>query len=271
MFDDGGMAVLSDQEDPRGHEAVQGRRVPLERGLRHRATTLARERTLPVTEPLAPLLVDGAIQRGTTLAVDGDAAISLALALAVGASRSGSWIGVVGVDGLGLAAAGELGIDLERVVLVADPGPAWSAAVAALIGAVDLVVVAPRTAVPARDARRLATRGRERGTVVVAVGGDVLRGAPRLRASDTPSAGWGLEVDVRFATRSRQWVGLGQGHGRLHARRVEVEAAGRRGASRPRRSSLWLPGPDGRLSAVVPTLAVAPEVTTAPSPAAAAS
>src|SRR5690606_31025415 len=48
------------------------------------------------------------------------------------------------------------------------------------------------------------------------------------------------------------WEGLGRGHGHLRARRATVEAGGRRGADRPRRAELWLPGPGGTLAAAPP-------------------
>lgn len=206
-----------------------------------RPTVLAEERTLPVIPALAALLPDGALQRGATVAVDGGpGATSLALGLLAGPSQAGSWTAVVGLDDLGLAAAAELGVDLERLVLVVEPPPAtWGAVVAALVGAFDVVVVAPRHRVRAGDARRLAARVRERGTVLVAVGGDAIGGAP---------AGLGLDVDVRLAVTGRRWVGLELGHGHLRACRVVVEAGGRRRAARPRRAALWLPDPEGRVA-----------------------
>ena len=90
---------------------------------RVRPVTLAREQRLPVLGPLEPLLPDGGLRRGITVSVGSapgiGGATSLALALAAGPSISGSWVAAVGVPSLGLAAAAELGIDLERFVLVA--------------------------------------------------------------------------------------------------------------------------------------------------------
>lgn len=212
-----------------------------------RPTVLAEERTLPVLPALVTLLPDGALQRGATVAVDGGpGATSLAMALLAGPSQAGSWMAVVGLDGLGLAAAEGLGVDLEHVVLVAEPPPrTWGAVVAAMVGAVDVVVVAPRGRVRAGDARRLAARQRERGTVVVAVGGDAVGGG---------AAGVGLDVDVRLAVVGRRWSGLEQGHGHLRACRLEVEAGGRRRAAQPRRTALWLPDVEGRVAVAEPGL-----------------
>jgi hypothetical protein len=52
-------------------------------------------------------------------------------------------------------------------------------------------------------------------------------------------------ADIRLTVGRAEWMGLGEGHGHLRARKVEVEAGGRRGASRPRRAVLWLPAAPG--------------------------
>ena len=204
-----------------------------------RPVSLGLEHTLPLVEPLRPLVPGGALVRGTTVAVDGGPGVtSLALALTAGPSRAGSWAAVVGLGRLGLVAAVEAGVDPERLLLVDEPPPsAWGQVVAALVGAVDVVVVGPVGRVRAADARRLAARARERGSVLVAVGGDAVDGSPAL----------GLDVDLRLSAVGGTWTGLGAGHGHLRARRLVVEAAGRRRAARPRRTSLWLPATGGGL------------------------
>jgi len=47
-----------------------------------------------------------------------------------------------------------------------------------------------------------------------------------------------------------RWQGLGDGHGHLQARRLTVEATGRRRSAQPRRAELWLPDPDGHIVAL---------------------
>jgi hypothetical protein len=82
------------------------------------------------------------------------------------------------------------------------------------------------------DARRLAARARERGSVLVVAG-----------------KGWPEAADVRLAVTRSEWHGLdggaGVGAGRLRGRRVEVVGGGRGAAARERRSTLWLPAPGG--------------------------
>jgi hypothetical protein len=221
-----------------GVTAAPARTLPELRQIaaRSQPTVLAREQVLPVLPALGDLLPGGALPRGTTVGVGGPAATSLALALAARASAAGSWIAVVGVPELGLAAASELGLCLERVVLVGEPSPAsWGSVVAALVGAFDVVVLAPTHRVRRGDARRLAARARERGSVLVQLG-------DHDRSS--------LECDVRLTTDEVQWHGLERGHGHLQARRVQVAANGRRQASRHREVHLWLPDADGRIAVV---------------------
>jgi hypothetical protein len=190
--------------------------------------TLAGERLLPVVPALRSLLPGQGLRRGTTVAVSRSAA--LALALVAGASAAGSWVAAVGLPDLGIVAAAETGVALERLALVPAPGDrAWPAVVAALLDAVDVVLVRSPARLPAAQARRLAARARERGAVLV------------------PLGAWSEPADLRLAVTASAWHGLGQGHGRLQARRVEVLVAGRGAAARERRALLWLPSPDGTI------------------------
>jgi hypothetical protein len=191
-----------------------------------RPVSLARERTLPVLPALVDLLPEGGLRRGSTVAVSG--ATSLALALLAGPSQAGSWCAAVGLPSLGLVAAAEVGVALERFPLVARPGEDWPAVVAALVDAVDVVLVCLPRHVRNGDTRRLVAKARERGAVLVTVGG-----------SST------LPADVRLSASACAWEGLGRGHGRLRARRMDVVAGGRGAAARERRVSLWLPAADG--------------------------
>ena len=199
-----------------------------------RPVTFAHEQVLPVLEPLRALLPDGGLRRGSSVAVDGPAATSLALALAAGPSTSGSWVATVAMPSLGLVAASELGVSLARLAMVADPGrDTWGSVVAALIDAFDVVLVRADGRVRQGDARRLAARARERGAVLLRTG-----------------SGWQEGADVRLTVADGRWEGLGDGHGHLRARQVEVVVGGRRAAGRQQRVRLWLPSADGRVEVV---------------------
>ncbi len=224
---------------------------------------------MPVLAPLRDLFPGGALQRGWVIATGGDGATSLALAIAAGPSAAGSWTAVVGEEGLGLPAAAEAGVVLERLLMVATAEPRAAAeAVAALAGAVDIVLVGAGIRLGAADQRRLAARLRERGSVLIHPGGAGL-GGKGLGGKGLGGAGLGGKglggkalggaglggkalggeachgADVRLQVVSSRWSGLGDGWGLLRARRVSVRAEGRGAASRPRSLDLLLPGPDG--------------------------
>ncbi len=207
---------------------------------------LAGEQVLPVPEAFVSLLPGGGLQRGSTIGVSGGpTARVLAWALLGAVTATGGWIAAVDIDGVGLMAAHEVGVAVERVLVVDTTGSRdeWSAVVGALVGAVDVVMIgSPRRRVSPSEQRRLASRARERGTVLVEVPGH----SDRLQ----------LSADLTFRSDTVRWEGVGRGHGVLRSRVVDVVGGGRRGAGRERRSTLALPGEDGavrRLDASTPT------------------
>lgn len=202
---------------------------------------LAKDRLLPVVEPLSSLLPEGGLVRGQAIASSGPAALSLALATVSGAVVAGSWLAVVDVPMLGLETTAEFGIPLERVVRVdpdhgraggRDHGRAWAELMTATIDGFEIVI----TRVPAMLNRALATRVQVRwkakGAVVVVVG----RTGP-------------VSAAIELESGQARWEGIEPGAGHLRSRRVMVAASGRR-MPRPRRAELWLPGPGGVVSRV---------------------
>ncbi len=113
---------------------------------------------LPVTPVLTELLPGGGLRRGTAVSVSGSTA--LLLALLAEATQEGSWAAIAGLPEIGVAAAAELGVDLDRLALVPNPGAEVVAVVSALIDGFDLVVLGPSRArgVQPQVARRLAGR-----------------------------------------------------------------------------------------------------------------
>ena len=199
---------------------------------RIRPTVLAAEQTLDVPEPLDELFPLGGITRGSRVSLRGAGATSLCMAMLAEASRQGSWIAVVGVASFGWAAAARGGWNLQRCVFVDEPPASqWGTVMAALVDALDIVVTDPAHPVGATEARRLAARSRERGSVIVDLaleagldGG----GAGRTRSR------WPAEADLTLTAHTNGWSGLGVGTGLLGERALRVEAIGRRGAGRPR-------------------------------------
>lgn len=195
---------------------------------------LAQQRTLPLLPAVSELFVGGSLQRGITVGVNGVGATSMTLALAAGPSQAGSWVACVGTNDLGLGAVAEAGVALERLLVVGPVDASTHAGVvAALIGAVDVVVVGPGLRFRHSDLRRLSARLRDSGSVLLQIG------------SHQIGAGKAVGVDIGIEVRASQWSGLGEGHGLLRSRRVEVHAQGRGAAARVRAASFLLPGPDG--------------------------
>ncbi|HVX17713.1 MAG TPA: hypothetical protein VHA73_06750 [Acidimicrobiales bacterium] len=210
--------------------------------------TLAGERALVVAPELRGLFPDG-LRRGTAVGVVGDAAVSLTLALAAEATRTGSWLAVLGAPWLAWPAAAELGVAIERTVAVADPGAErWAEAAGALLDGFDLVVAVHgpgRQRVRAAEARRLAGRARQQGSVLV----------PLPDPFGERCEAWPESTDLHCRADTAEWIGIGSGHGHLTGRRVQVEVGGRR-VPRPRRAELWLPGASGDMAVVEPVASV---------------
>ena len=201
----------------------------------------ARERTMPVLAAFGELLPQAVVQRGSVIGCEGSAAVSLALALAAGPSREGAWVGVAGLPEIGVAAAIELGVVPERLVMVAESSQPfddaqWAEVLAAMIDGFDVLLLGPGAQrVRAGTARRLVARLQSRGAVMVVAG---------MGAAQCP-----FGADLRFEAVEVMWQGLGEGHGVARGRQVVVQLSGRR-VPRPRRAQLWLPAPDGQVQAM---------------------
>jgi hypothetical protein len=197
--------------------------------MRHRDDVLAGEGVLPVLPALRELLPSGGLPRGSVV-TSGDWGL-LSLALAAEASATGAWCAITGVPALGVRAAADAGLDPGRLVLVAEPGQSWPQVVASLLDGFDIVLLRLAEQPPAQLRRKLEAAARRYGSVL-------------LVAGDWPGA------QVRLLVTDEEWTGIGAGYGRLRARKVRVVASGRGAGERPRSSWLWLPGPDGSVSAV---------------------
>lgn len=188
--------------------------------LRTGAPLLTRERpALPVPAELLPLLPTG-LRRGGVTVVTGST--SLLLALVAAACAGGAWAAAAGHPTLGLLAAAQAGVALDRFALVPDPGPDAARVVAALVDGIDVVVVGPQALLTDADRNRLTARARERGAVLLA-------GAP-----------WPGAAAVLTAVPGR-WTGTGTGDGRLRTHELQVTRTGRGGAGAPARVDLVLP------------------------------
>lgn len=212
--------------------APTGRAAELHRlGAKVRPSSFAGERLLPVTPALQEILPAGGLPRGSTVVVDShrsSGATTLALELLAGPSVGGYWCALGGAVELGVLAAAERGIDLARLVIVPSLGGAdrCMQVLATLFDSVDVVLFAPRAAVRPSEARRLAARARDRGSVLVVL---------------DPEGHWSGPRDLRCTVTRSEWSGLSRGHGLLASRRYDLEVSGRGAAARLRRAPLQLP------------------------------
>lgn len=206
---------------------ASGRRANTREALR--AATTARDADrgpggyLPVHAALAPLLPwIGGLRRGATVTATGGNSLILAL---LGAATAGDgWAAVVGMPELGMLAAIDQGILVDRVALVPAPGPDWPAVTSALLDGMDLVVIATPGEVAAGTARALSARARHRGAVLV------------------PTRPW-PGADLTLTITAHRHAGLRDGHGVLDGHEVTVRATGRGSAAQPREVTVPVPLP----------------------------
>lgn len=174
--------------------------------------------SLPAHPGLAAAFPAG-LRAGVVYSLTGST--SMAMAMLAGPSRNGSWCGVVGLPDLGVEAAVDWQVRLDRLILVPAPPPLrWITAVAALVEIADVVVAAPPSRLSDGDAARLMARLRTRGATLV-VTGPWKRAAAVVRATTTG------------------WDGLGQGHGCLVRQHLRLDITERH---LQRSVSLTLPG-----------------------------
>jgi hypothetical protein len=180
---------------------------------------------LPVAPSLLPLFADGGVVRGRTVACTGDAALSVALAVSAATTRAGSWLAVVGVPHLGVGAAVEAGVAIERLVLAQPPMASreWVTTVAALVEGFDVLIVAPPASLTEHDARRLQSRIVARQSVLLVVN---VPGALSSPVSRTASRVFAADLDVHADTVS--WSGIERGGSHITQRLVHVRVGGRR-------------------------------------------
>lgn len=182
---------------------------------------------VPVAPALASLLASSGLERGGVYACAGDAPMSLLFSLVAVATTQGSWLACVDVPRMGLMAAHEYGVALQRVMCVSTGGHTQSYAqvVGALVDGIDLVVVSSPVC-SAAEARRIVARAKASGSVLLILG----------RAGQ-------FSPDVVLSSSTTEW------HFHTHAssRTMSVQAHGRR-VYNQRALTVQLPAADGAAS-----------------------
>ncbi|MGN7704961.1 hypothetical protein [Cellulosimicrobium sp. 22601] len=176
-----------------------------------------------VPRPLGAILDDGRLPRGAASVVTGST--SLLLALLATSQGTSDWLAVLGAPALGMLAAADAGVALERVALVPRAGDDPAGVVAALLDGMTYVVVGSDARLTASERRRLLARARERGSGLVAV------------------STW-EHAAVRLDVVAHRWTGTDAGDGYL--RRCELDVV-RTARGVTDRWTLTLPTPGGLL------------------------
>jgi len=210
------------------------------------AADLVREELIPVPAALGEFLGAPGLRRGSTVVLQGvlgSGATSFALALLAGATTGGIWCAAVNLPALGLVAANELGVALDHLVLVPSPQQRLAGVVATLLDGCGVVLVAWPGRVGSAEARRLASRARERRCALIVL-------LPSTEVSRSSPLHWPEPPDVAVLFAPGRFSGIGHGVGRITAHLVEATATRRRVTPREIQAHLWLPSPKGMIELV---------------------
>ncbi|SDS29446.1 hypothetical protein SAMN04489719_1988 [Agrococcus carbonis] len=159
---------------------------------------------VPSLDAAAPAGLDDVVRRLRSGAVHSIDSRGLALVCMGAAMPAGSWGAIVGMPDLGIEAARDLGVPIERIALVPHPGRAWLDAVASLVEAMPVVLAASPGRVAPTDAARLVARLRQASSTLLVAG---------------PWAGAATTVRSVRA----EWQGLEDGDGRIASGDLLVE------------------------------------------------
>lgn len=212
------------------HESTASRAQEIHR-LRGEISRMQRRRSdvpfLPLDPALEGLLPDPGLRVGSSYSLSPSP--SLLGALLAAPSQKGSWCAIIGMPTIGIEAMSDLGVELERLILVPEPGPRWLTVATALSEVIPLIAVHPRSRVADADISRLNARLRDRGCTLLV------------------TAPW-PQSEATIRVEETEWHGLGSGWGLLADRTVTLSSSGRRLES-VRRVRVQMPTPLGQVRA----------------------
>ena len=166
----------------------------------------APQQAAPRVDESMPEGLDEVVRRLRSGAVHSIESRSLALACMGAAMPAGAWGAIVGMPDLGIEAARDLGVPIDRVALVPHPGRSWLDVVASLAEAMPVVLAASPGRVTPTDAARIAARLRQASSTLLIAGP------------------WQGAATVVRSVRA-EWQGLADGDGRIAAGGLVVEVA----------------------------------------------
>lgn len=182
-------------------------------------------RILPTHPVIGRLLPGGALKEGATYSVD--RSLTLIMLLLAAPSAAGAWCGVIGVPEFGMEAAAGFGVDLERLVLVPEPGDQWLATTAAIADALSVIVIRPPRKASEASIARLSARLRKRGATLLVL--------------DTWPLGVWPHSEAMLSITESSWAGIGNGHGHLQSRDATITVTSK-SWGKPRSARMRLPG-----------------------------
>lgn len=199
--------------------------VELRERIRRLQTPALDARTLPTHPVIGRLLPGGALREGASYSVD--SSLTLTMLLLAAPSTAGIWCGVIGVPEFGVEAAAGFGIDLQRLVLIPEPGDQWLTTTAALADALGVIVVRPPRRTSDASAARLSARLRKRGATLLVLGSHSHERWPHTEAM--------------LSMTENSWAGVDSGHGHLQARDATITVT-HRAHGRPRSARVHVTG-----------------------------
>lgn len=174
---------------------------------------------------LRPCLPWGGFRRGDTVLIAGSS--SLIFLAVAHATQHGLWCGVVALPHLNFAAGEAVGVELARVVLVQEPSCHLAEVTAALIDALDIVVVGFTPSLTDTMLRKLSARARQRRKVLLVV------------SQSTPPKLSGVALSLTAI--HHHWHGVSDGFGYLTEHRIDVSVTGHGRADKQQQHTITIP------------------------------
>lgn len=190
----------------------------------------------PIPSALSGVLPARGLRAGSSLAVSGPCASSLALSVAAAAMGSEHWCALVGMPHVGLGALDSLGLDATRTALVPALGPRPAVSLAALVDGISILVLGADLELSAATWRALSARARTQRSLLIRV-------QPRSFEVSAHA-----RCDLELGSAGVQWTGLAHGSGRLRFRTAFAHAAGRGILGTGKRTAVRVPALSGALS-----------------------
>lgn len=193
---------------------------------------LSNELYLKVDGPLGDAFPLNRVQKGSSLVFHGicnSGVTSTVFEFLSSGDIKKNWCALVGFEGLGFLSAFEKGVDLERIVLVSNPGRDVARVVAILLEAFPVVVIFSSRFVSSSQARNLVSRVRVRKSIMIIVWHDANNGG----------GFWPSLSDYVIQHSMPNFYGLGHGNGFIKERCVTISLRHKRHGGTQKRVQIF--------------------------------